>query len=81
MFSLFLRRVFRPMAWRIGTRRLFLLTLPISLPVWIILVGIGFVSLCFIQWSKPLRAFWTKAPERNDYGYYLSASSKRKKFR
>ena len=52
---------------------MFVLTLPVSLPIWIGLVLIAFLMLSVLSAIKPLRAFWSDPPtQRRSYHYYGS---------
>ena len=52
---------------------MFVLTLPVSLPIWIGLVLITFLMLSVLSAIKPLRAFWSDPPApRRSYHYYGS---------
>ena len=63
-------RLFSPLSWRTGTRRAFLLTLPISLPVWIVLciLMVGAQGLALL--AQPIVYFWMTPPKRRHRGYY-----------
>lgn len=63
-------RLLNPKSWRVRTRRVFALTFPVSIPLW--LVAICVVSL--VQVSKlvaaPFVSFWNDEPARMSGGYY-----------
>ena len=62
------RRVRRPRSWRIGARRLFLVTLPLSVPLWVmtvLLLEIAKALESLIGWLLPL---WND-PARPDGSY------------
>lgn len=65
-------------SWSVRTRRVFALTFPVSIPLWI--VAILCVSL--IQATRlvaaPLQSFWNDEPARLSNGYY-DYSSRRSK--
>jgi hypothetical protein len=63
-------RLFSPLSWRTGTRRTFLLTLPISLPVWIVLCILMVVARGLAMLAQPIVYFWTAPPKRRKHGYY-----------
>lgn len=67
-------RLLNPKSWRVRNRRLFALTFPVSVPLWI--AAIVIVSL--VQVSKlvaaPLVSFWNDEPTRVSSGYYDYAS-------
>lgn len=62
------RRVRRPRSWRIGARRFFLVTLPLSVPLWVVtvlLLEIAKALESLIGWLLPL---WND-PARPDGSY------------
>lgn len=63
-----------PLSWRTGVRRLFLLTLPISVPLWLgLMLFVGVLGLLHLIF-RPIAIFWSAPPrpsERNYYGYEL----------
>lgn len=63
------RRVSRPMRWEVRTRRLFMITFFIAIPLWLLAVMlIGFLK-GFTALVAPLRRFWAEPP-RHRMGYY-----------
>ena len=63
-------RLRSPRAWRVRTRRLFLLTLPLSLPLWLLaLVALGAVFAARAVF-RPVVTFWNAPPKRGRYNYY-----------
>lgn len=63
-------KLLSPLSWRTRTRRLFLLTFPISVPVWcalsiLVLLGRGFHILV-----QPIVYFWTAPPKKRRRAYY-----------
>lgn len=64
-----LRRLPLPKSWEMRTRRIFLATLPIALPLWIAaLIAMG-VLVSFRKLAEPLVKFWNDPPQRR-YRYY-----------
>lgn len=66
----FAARARSPRSWRIRTRRLFLLMLPLSLPLWLTLLaalGVVFTMRAIIT---PIMVFWNAPPKRARYNYY-----------
>jgi len=57
-------RTFSPRSWRRRTRRLFLLTLPISVPLWFALVAALGIGICLRDLTGPLVKFWNAPPKR-----------------
>ena len=79
-FDLYARRLPRPKTWSIAARRAFVLTLPVSVPVWLLAMAgivVGKVSLGAV---RPLASFWNAPPEklpRSRYYSYLASDSKK----
>lgn len=63
-------RLLNPKSWRVSTRRLFAITFPLSVPLWI--AAILVVSLVQVSKliAKPLLSFWNDEPTRISGGYY-----------
>jgi hypothetical protein len=62
------RRVLSPVTWKVGTRRAFLLTAPVSVPLWIVLI-LGFTLLMAVRslWNAiagPISELWNAPPKR-----------------
>ena len=63
-----------PRSWRVGTRRMFVITLPLSVPLWlsaILIVSLLRVSMLI---AKPVLAFWNDEPTRISSSYYEYSS-------
>lgn len=58
----------RPRFWPRWVRRVFLLLLPVTLPLWIALILVLWVMLAFRALWQPIVAFWS-APQRHRYDY------------
>jgi len=72
------RRLTSPSSWEIKSRRLFLLTLPVSLPLWLsALVAVGMLA-CLRKLVKPVVNFWNEPPKHRAgyYGYGYSDSAR-----
>lgn len=68
-----LRRIPSPASWEIRTRRLFLIGLPIALPLWIaVLIAIG-AWACVRKLAEPVMKLWSDPPKRR-YGYCRAAA-------
>ncbi len=64
------RRLFAPSSWRIGVRRVFVLTLPVAVAVWVLLVlGVALVLMARGLW-EPISAFWNDPPQRLNASNY-----------
>ena len=65
------KRLLRPKTWSVKARRAFVLTLPISVPVWLLaMVGIG-IGKATQELFTPLANFWSAPPEKlRNYGNY-----------
>lgn len=73
------RRLRSPSSWKVGTRRVFALTAPVSIPLWgVALLILGFAIL-FQEACEPLARFWSAPPMRlphNGYDSYTSRSER-----
>lgn len=71
-------RLLNPKSWRVRTRRIFALTFPLSVPLW--LTAILLVSLAQMAKliAKPFMSFWNDEPTRvsSNYTDYASRRSK-----
>jgi hypothetical protein len=70
-FDRFLIKLRSPRSWRIRTRRIFLVLLPVSLPVWLLaLLSFGIINGLRAGF-RPIATFWTAPPKRphSYYGY------------
>ena len=68
-----------PLSWTIGMRRLFLLTLPLSVPLYIAALLIMFVVMVAVAISVPIIAFWNAPQERlRSSGYNYGTEKKRR---
>jgi hypothetical protein len=59
-----LRNIRRPSYWAVSTRRVFLLALPVALPIWISLVAASLLVLLFQELMIPVLRFWSAPPKR-----------------
>lgn len=67
-----------PKSWRVRTRRVFVITVPLSVPLWlsaILIISIFRVSKLI---AKPILAFWNDEPTRISSGYYEYSSRRSK---
>jgi hypothetical protein len=60
--------VLHPRCWPRWVRRLFVLTLPIALPLWMVAALLLAVLSCLGEIAQPLHRFWS-APQRYRYSY------------
>ena len=83
-FAIYSKRLSRPKTWSTKARRVFTLTLLVSLPLWLLaLIGIGAATLIrtLIRAAfQPLAAFWNDPPQklrRSKYDYYPQSRSEK----
>lgn len=62
------RNALRPRSWRVRTRRAFVMSLPIALPIWLVYLLSLYVAELGAEATASLRPFWS-APPRS-YGSY-----------
>jgi hypothetical protein len=66
-------RLARPMTWSVRTRRLFVLLLPIAVPVWVAAFAAMVVGAIAGDICAAVRRFWSAPPRKrtrhNSYGY------------
>ena len=67
-----------PRSWRVGTRRMFVITLPLSVPLWLSAILIVSVLRVFKLIAKPVLAFWNDEPTRISSSYYEYSSRRSK---
>ena len=71
-------RLLNPKSWRVNTRRVFALTFPVSVPLWITaIVAVSLVQVARLV-GAPLLSFWNDEPTRISSGYYDYASRRDK---
>ena len=68
-----LKRARRPLTWRVNTRRVFLLALPIALPGWLAYTIVLCCAVALFEIVRPIVAFWCEPPRR-EHSYYGAAS-------
>lgn len=68
-FTRLLKRARRPLTWRIRTRRLFLMALPVALPTWLIYMLVLGCAVAISEIVRPIGAFWSAPPSR-EHSYY-----------
>ncbi len=71
------RRLVSPRSWSFRTRRAFLLTLPLSVPLWLASVVVLATVLSVRSFWQPLVTFWNAPPTRNRDPYYGYVKRKR----
>ena len=70
------RRLKAPSSWRIGLRRGFVVTFPISIPLWAVTVlGLGLL-VGIREAFEPLAGFWSDPPKRLPNSNYQSYGSR-----
>ena len=67
-----------PKSWRVGTRRMFVIALPLSVPLWLGAIFIVSVLRVSKLIAKPVLAFWNDEPTRISGGYYEYSSRRSK---
>ena len=79
-FAIYSKRLSRPKTWSTKARRVFTLTLPVSLPLWLLaLIGFGAAKL-IREAFQPLVSFWNDPPQklrRSKYDYYQQSRSEK----
>lgn len=72
------RRLISPYSWKIRHRRLFLLTMPVSIPLWLGAFAALAIIVCAQKLAAPLGTFWSAPPKRirsfETYGYGYGSS-------
>jgi hypothetical protein len=63
-------RLFSPLSWRTRTRRIFLMTFPLSLPAWVAFTCLVVVARWLEILAQPIVYFWNAPPRRLHRGYY-----------
>ena len=63
------RAALSPFSWSIGTRRLFLITFPVALPAWILLIAVLSTVISLLDAIRPIVNFWNAPPKRLRYSY------------
>ena len=65
-------RLFQPMRWSIKARRLFLVSLPLAIPAWILAVIATLILGHAMEIQQVLRQAWNAPPKRRHarYSYY-----------
>ena len=76
-------RLLSPLSWPIAIRRLFLLTLPISVPLYVAAVVVLFVVMLALATAEPIIQFWSAPQQRlgSGYGYGYGSEKRRRKRR
>jgi len=69
-FGKAVRRLGSPTSWKVGTRRVFVMTAPVSVPLWLLmLLGANLALGARDAWT-PIAAFWSAPPKRLTSNYY-----------
>lgn len=63
------RRAISPLSWRVGTRRLFLVGLPVALVLWIGILTILAAAVFVRGMVRPIITFWTAPPKQRGRYY------------
>ena len=58
-----MRRITQPSSWQIRTRRRFLLTLPIALPLWLAALVAVLILVGLRKLAEPVVKFWNDPPK------------------
>ena len=67
-----------PRSWRVGTRRMFVITLPLSVPLWLSAILVVSIFRLSKLIAKPIWAFWNDEPTRISSSYYEYSSRRSK---
>lgn len=67
-----------PRSWRVRTRRVFVIALPLSVPLWLSAILIISALRVSKLIAKPLLAFWNDEPTRISSSYYEYSSRRSK---
>lgn len=70
------RSLGRPMTWSTNERRVFILTLPVSVPLWILVLFGAEIRRGLKQACRPLVSFWSGPPQRPRRSSYWSYGHK-----
>ncbi len=65
-------RVISPLSWPIWMRRLFLITLPLSVPIALLIMAVLLIAMLCIRIFEPISQFWTAPQRRVRTGDYYS---------
>lgn len=71
-------RLLSPRSWRVGTRRVFAIAFPLSVPLWIAAIVVVSLAQVTKLVAKPLLSFWNDEPTRISGGYYEYSSRRSK---
>ena len=63
------RAALSPFSWPTGIRRLFVLTFPVALPSWLLLVVVLSTVIYLRDVIRPIVNFWNAPPKRRRYSY------------
>ncbi len=74
-------RLLSPLTWPIAIRRVILITLPISVLLYVAAVIIMFAVMLLVAISLPIIAFWSTPQQRLRAGYGYGAEKKRRRRR
>jgi hypothetical protein len=62
-----LRRLTSPRTWQVSVRRIFLIGLPVTVPLWLAaLLGV-LIASAIHDFMRPVREFWTAPPRQLTY--------------
>ena len=74
-------RVISPMSWSVWLRRLFLIILPVSAPIYLVIIIGLLVLLLIAAVTGPIAEFWNAPQQRLRGGYYGYEYSQRRRRR
>jgi hypothetical protein len=63
-------RLFSPLSWRTRTRRIFLMTFPLSLVAWVAFTFLVVIARWAEMLAHPIVYFWNAPPRSLHRGYY-----------
>ena len=70
-----------PLSWPLGLRRAFLITLPLSVPLHLLLLAVLLVMILVRAILVPIAEFWNAPPEKLQNNNYYNYDRRRKRRR
>ena len=74
-------RTVSPLSWPLGLRRAFLITAPLSFPLYLLLLAAMLALILVRAVVEPIAAFWSAPPEKLRSDYYYGYERRRKRRR
>lgn len=63
-------RLAAPLSWPIALRRTAILTFPVAIPLWLVLLALAMVASIARDAAGAVRYYWTEPPKRRGRAYY-----------